>query len=86
MPVSGLVITVESRDESGERALRQIAADPAFTIGQREQARVAVVLDTPGRDADRSRWEWVRDLPGVTHVDVVFVHFEESYGEPTEAV
>lgn len=78
MPVSGLVITFSSDVADHGEIMEQLAAESAIELGTACGPRLAVVVDTPSRDHDRTIWDWVRDLPGVAVVDVAFVGFEEQ--------
>jgi hypothetical protein len=74
MAVSALIVTLDE-DRDGA-ALRALADDGRFTIGPREGDRVAVVLDTPGPDADDAAFDWLRGQPGVAFVDVIAVYLD----------
>lgn len=58
-------------------SLQQIQRHPNFQIGDRQGLRLPVVLDTPDKETDKRCWLWLNDLPGVHHVDVAFIHFED---------
>jgi len=77
MSISGLVVTV-SDDGAAAAALSMLAADPRITLGERFGRRVAVVVQTPSADSDRLLWEQLRDTPGITHVDVTYVHLDSD--------
>lgn len=69
--VSSLVVTL-ARDADVERVLAALAADPRFTLGQREGSRVAVVSEDPNRDAAEATYRWLRDeCPSLDYVDLV---------------
>ena len=85
MPISGLVITLDSNEDAAQRAIRQIDARPTFEAGVRQRHRLPVVLETPDRGTDKREWQWLGDLGGVVHVDVVFVHFESSESDASQA-
>lgn len=88
MPVSGLVITLAPppdvpgasnglRDGS-TRVIEQIHLHPHLQVGPRQGQRLPVVLDTPDRETDKRCWLWLNGLPGVHHVDIAFIHFEDE--------
>ena len=73
MSVSGLVITLEPDRALAERSLRALADDPRLSLGAQFGRRLAAVADTPDTQADRALIDDLRALPGIIHVDVVFV-------------
>ncbi len=86
MPVSGLVVTLappgsipgSSPDVVIATVIEKIREHPNFQAGPRQDQRLPVVLDTPDKDTDKQCWGWINQLPGVHHVDVAFIHFEDS--------
>ncbi len=83
MPVSGLMLTLDVDPTRAEDALRAIGRDDRCELGQRAGRRQAAVIDTPDEQANRRLWRWLNDLPGIEHVDVVFVSLDaEVDGEP----
>jgi nitrate reductase NapAB chaperone NapD len=78
MLISGLVITLSQQAQAAEQAVEAIAGHSRISLdGPATGSRLAAVLDTPDRQTDLTVWEWLWDLPGVVHVDVVFIHFED---------
>lgn len=75
MAISGLVVTL-SDDGAATAALSMLSADPRLTLGGRFGRRVAVVADTPNVESDRVLWDQLRCTPGITHVDVSYVHLD----------
>lgn len=68
-------------DASGvghESVIEQIRNHPHLQPGPRQDLRLPVVVDTPDRETDKACWRWLNDLPGVHHVDVAFIHFEDD--------
>ena len=59
-------------------SLQQIQQHPNFEVGDRQGLRLPVVLDTPDKETDKQCWLWLNSLPGVHHVDVAFIHFEDK--------
>ena len=72
MPISSLVITYADENE-GSRATELLTRDPRIELGQRVGLRQAAVVETATHDEDKGLWDWMNQLPGVTHIDVVFV-------------
>lgn len=58
--------------------IEQIQQHPNFQAGPRHNQRLPVVLDTPDKETDKQCWGWINELPGVHHVDVAFIHFEDE--------
>jgi hypothetical protein len=58
--------------------IEQIRQHPNFQAGPRQDQRLPVVLDTPDKETDKRCWGWLNELPGVHHVDVAFIHFEDE--------
>ncbi len=77
MAISGLVLTL-SADAAADVALSTLAADPRFTLGDRIGRRIPVVAETRGPHADHDLWDELGSTPGITHVDVTFVHLDNE--------
>lgn len=75
MWICSFVVTVNSTDDSVCQALESL---PVFTLGERQGARLPVVVEAPDGATARYWHEWVEQLPGVVQVDVAFVSFDES--------
>ena len=84
MPISGLVITLSEQADLARSAVQQIRGNAQVRLGDREGRRIPLVLDTPDPSTDKRTWNWLNELPGVTWVDVVFIHFDaaEHPGRP----
>lgn len=82
MSVSGLAITLSESANDVEQAIGALREHASIEIGPRHGRRLAVTTDTPSPEGDRDLWNWLQHLPGVTHVDVVFVHFDPQDPEP----
>jgi hypothetical protein len=78
MPVSGLVITLAPRACAAGAALRALGAEPALALGPQRGRRLAATAETPSPEDDGDLFERVRKIPGVEHVDVVFVEVQGS--------
>ncbi len=76
MAISGLVVTLAEDDDAAGSAVSKLGADPRLTLGERFGRRLAVVADTPSVHEDRALWDELRGTPGVTYVDVTFVHLD----------
>lgn len=78
MPISGLLITLDRDPAKRADALAALQRHPSIDLGEGEDHRIPIVVDTPSSDEDRAVWNWLHELPGVTFVDVVYVHFDEG--------
>lgn len=58
------------------QAIRAMEAMPALTVGQLIGQRLPVVVEAERHDS-RYWHDWIARLPGVIHVEVAFVSFEE---------
>lgn len=75
MAISGLVVTL-SDDTAAAEALSALTLDPRLTLGERFGRRVAVVAETASAHDDRELFDELRGMPGITQVDVTFVHLD----------
>lgn len=82
MPISGLAITLSGDPVAGREALEAMRTHEALMPGELIGSRLPVVVETPDSEQDREVWDWLHALPGVVHVDVVYVHFDEASGVP----
>ncbi len=89
MWVSSFVITVPAEPERVECILNALRAVPVFEIGEIVGCRLPVVLEAEDGSSARHWHHWVEELPGVIHVDVAFVSFDDdedsAASEPVDA-
>jgi len=83
MSVSGLVIFLSSDAQLAQHACERLRSDQRLIVGDRFGPRLAVAAETESVAADRALVDELRALPGVEHVDVAFVGFDE-HSPPTE--
>lgn len=85
MLTCGLVVWLDPDAPVDCDPLPEIRNEPAFTLGERAGNGMSVVLES--RDpVESERWhDWVRRLPGVAGVEVVFVHWDDSKAEVPHA-
>lgn len=76
MPISGIVITLASNAPI-EATIRALRRERALEPGAREGRKIAAVLTTDSDAHNRRAWNWLNELPGVAHVDVVFVSLDD---------
>jgi hypothetical protein len=82
VPISGLRITLADDEMSARRGLAALTEDDRVELGVQHGRRIAAVLETPDPVSDKHAYRWINDLPGVRHVDVVFVALESSDRAP----
>jgi len=80
MPVSGLKILLSGDEGERKRALDAIRRHPSIEMGVRADRHLAAVVDARDDNANRAIWGWLNELPGVEHVDVVFVSIDHGLG------
>ncbi len=85
MPVSGLVVSLVPDPSQRRDALAKIAAHARIEVGQDDGHCVAIVTDTPSAQADKALWDWIYQIPGVIHLEVAFVGFDEDVDESTQS-
>jgi hypothetical protein len=78
MPISGLVITLNSDAELAAQAVATLSARPEFTPGERNTRWLPVAMEARDDGASRDLHDWLNALPGVDFVDVVFVNSDED--------
>lgn len=80
MPISGLLITLDSDEAMAEQAVASMRRDQRVEVGDRIGSRLPVVLETAGPDDDRAFIEGLRSLGGVRFVEVAYIHFDGARG------
>lgn len=79
MPISALVITLSSDPKEKQRAVEALSQDPRVTLGERQGARLPVVVETETtREGSRMVREELLQIEGVVFVDVVMVDFSDT--------
>ncbi len=77
MMTSGLVVALEPGSPDAEPTVAAIRSQPAFTAGDRNGFQLPVALEAESAEASERWCDWLRGLPGVAGVEVVFVHWDE---------
>jgi nitrate reductase NapAB chaperone NapD len=81
MMTSGLIVQFDPNSPRIEFTLKRIRSATAIAEGDHRESAMAVALEAHDA-AESERWlDWLRDLPGVTGVEVVFVHWDTAEGE-----
>ncbi|PTL77371.1 hypothetical protein [Vitiosangium sp. GDMCC 1.1324] len=79
MPISSLVLTLDASPDRRALALAGVARDPRITVGAPVEERwLPVVTETDSLPEGEALAESLRELPGVSFVDVVMVDFSEE--------
>jgi hypothetical protein len=74
MPISGLLITLES-PESQAPVLAALSADPRITVGPPCGLHLPLVTDTQGAEEGETLARELGSLAGVRFMDVVTIDF-----------
>ena len=77
MMTSGLVVALEPGSHDAESAVAAIRDQPVFTAGDRNGLQLPLALEVESAEASERWCDWLRALPGVLVVEVVFVHWDE---------
>lgn len=78
MPISGLVVTLESPVALNTKTVDALRDIPEVEIGSVAGNKLAIAIDSSDNQRDREIWEMVRQLPGVADVAVAMVAFDED--------
>jgi hypothetical protein len=79
MPISSLVLTLEASPELRAHALSALAREPRLTLGTPLEERwLPVVAETDSLFEGEELCESLRELPGVSFLDVVMIDFSEE--------
>lgn len=76
MPITGLVLGLEPRDDASEAAVRALRDDERIDIGSAPGTnRIPVVIETETAKEARSLMRWIGDRPGVATVELAYVDY-----------
>lgn len=81
MPISGLVVTFESSVVEHSATLDELRNIPEIELGTCDGSKLAIVIDSDSKVRDQEIYNTVRELPGVTHVAVAMIAFDEDEPE-----
>jgi hypothetical protein len=76
--ISGLVATLTADASLAQSALQAIRQHPALEAGPQDGSRLPLVLETATPSESHDLSEWLVELPGIEHVDVAFVHWDND--------
>ena len=77
MWVSSLVVTLSNSSANSTEVVAALRAIPALTLGDSIGCRIPIVVEADAQDS-RHWHDWIANLPGIAHVAVAFVSFEET--------
>lgn len=75
--ISGLVVHLTGDKALRDAAIHAMQRRSGLELGEQSGRRLPVVLESDGKKVAEDTTEWLKELPGVAHVDVTFVHLEE---------
>lgn len=79
MPISSLVLTLDASPQARAFVLSELAKDARVTVGTPLEERwLPVVTETESLCAGEALAESLKELPGVSFVDVVMVDFSDE--------
>ncbi|EMI53971.1 hypothetical protein [Rhodopirellula sallentina] len=81
MPISGLVLTFDSPVEQNQEALDAIKAIPEIDLGQANDRKLAIVVDSDDTIRDREIWDTLQQITSVTNVAIAMVAFDSECEE-----
>jgi len=66
-------------EDDAQRAevLEVLAGNSAFTLGALQEDLLPAALEAPSDAENTACWRWARELPGVRHLEVIHVAFDE---------
>lgn len=82
MPVNGLLVKLSMDPRLADAALARISERPEVMLGDARERWQPLVVDSPDVRTSHDFHEWLEAMPGIEHVDVIYVGFDEP--TPTE--
>lgn len=77
MQTSGLIITAH-HGVGLNMLLERLQTVPDLEIGETNQNKIAVVIEAPDQKESKYLVGMIENDPEVSHIDVVYVHFDEE--------
>lgn len=77
MPISGLAITLKENAAKHD-VLRELSEHAQVTIGETHDRKIAVVVETSSQEEDQDVQQRIREISGISHVDIVFIGFDDD--------
>lgn len=78
---SGLLISL-ARDGAADRVRESLSGRTGVFLGDREGRWQPAAIEAGSEAELRELHDWIAGLPGVAHVDVVHVNFDDSPATP----
>lgn len=78
MPISSLIVRTQASQH--DCVIETLATHPAIEVGHVGPGSIAVITETPGKDADTHLWKQIEAIDGVTHVELIYHNFEDLEG------
>jgi len=78
MPISGIILTLTADPDRRAVAMASLERHAMIEVGEERGLRRAVVVDSPDEETDRSVWQWLHEIDGVTFVELVSVYFDRD--------
>jgi nitrate reductase NapAB chaperone NapD len=78
MAVSGLILSFSTASGPPATTLEALRGHPSIQVGEASDHRLPIVVETSDSDQTSMMWEWLNSLPGVTLIDLAFLHFEDD--------
>jgi nitrate reductase NapAB chaperone NapD len=85
MPISGLILITEP-DTPAESLRPALESLEAVTVGPADGSKLAIVTETPDQLADKLLWRRLMALPGVCHIDVAYIQFDETENQASGSI
>ncbi len=77
MPVNGLLLTLSPDPGLADDARIRIAAHCGTELAPVRDRWLPIAVETPDVKSAHEFHEWLESLPGIEHVDVIYVGFDE---------
>lgn len=78
MWISSLVVALPSELDRAHAITDALKSIAVFTLGEAQGGRLPVVIEAADGATSRYWYQWVEALPGVQHVELAFVSFDET--------
>ena len=78
MTISGVILTLVDDPTLADQAMQWIRQAPELSLGHIDGVRIAAVAETESPQADRRLWHTLQEQPGIAHVDITGVFFDDD--------
>ncbi len=73
---AGLVATFDKAVAGFDQTISAIEAHPDVELGEATCSRLPMTIEAGDAQGLESVTNWLQNLKGIVHIDVVFVHYE----------